>query len=61
VRGGAKPAVVSYRMMADGTGLSKRSAQVALSWLKKRRLVELERESATAASVINLRCDWRAA
>jgi len=59
-RGGAKPAVVSYRMMADGTGLSKRSAQVALAWLERRRLVALERASATAAPSISLRCDWRA-
>jgi hypothetical protein len=59
-RGGAKPAVLSYRMMADGTGLSKRSAQVALAWLERRRLVHVARASATAASVISLRCEWRA-
>lgn len=59
-RGGAKAAVVSYSMMADGTGLSKRSVQVALAWLLRRRLVELERASATAAPSISLRRDWRA-
>jgi hypothetical protein len=58
-RGGVKPAVVSYRMMADGTGLSKRSAQVALAWLERRRLVERARASPTAATSIKLRCDWR--
>jgi hypothetical protein len=58
-RAGAKPAVVSYSMMADATGLSKRGAQVALGWLERRELVRIERASATAASVVSLRCDWR--
>jgi hypothetical protein len=58
-RGGASAAVVSYRMLADGTGLAKRSAQTALAWLERRRLVELRRASATAAHSITLRVDWR--
>ncbi len=58
-RAGAKPTVVSYSMIADATGLSKRGAQVALAWLERRELVRIQRPSATAASIISLRCDWR--
>jgi hypothetical protein len=35
-RGGGRPTVVSYRMLADGTGLAKRSAQLALKHLARR-------------------------
>jgi Helix-turn-helix domain len=58
-RGGARPAVVSHRMMADGTGLAKRSVQSAFRRLEQRGLVEVKRASVTAASTVTLRCDWR--
>ncbi len=58
-RGGARPAVVSLRMMADGTGLAKRSVQTALAHLRRRDLVAVRRASATAASSLTLRCHWR--
>jgi hypothetical protein len=58
-RGGARPAVLSLRMMADGTGLSKRSVQLALQHLVRRDLVHTRRANATAAPTVTLDCHWR--
>ena len=58
-RGGARPAVASLSMMADGTGLAKRSVQTALDHLRRRDLVSLRRANATAAPTVTLRCHWR--
>jgi hypothetical protein len=58
-RGGARGAVVSHRMVADGTGLSKRSAQAALATLVRRGLVDVRRATPTSASTLTLRCHWR--
>ena len=58
-RGGSRPAVVSHRMLAEGTGLAKRSAQGALQHLERRWLVEVKRATATSASTVTVLCDWR--
>lgn len=58
-RGGTRSAVVSLRMIADGTGLAKRSVQNALDRLSRRRLVATKRSSPTAAASFTLSCDWR--
>jgi len=58
-RGGARPAVVSLSMIADGTGLAKRSVQTALDHLRRRDLVGLRRANPTAAPTVTLRCHWR--
>ena len=57
--GGARSAVVSLSMIADGTGLAKRSVQTALGHLQHRDLIGVRRASATAAPVVTLRCHWR--
>ncbi len=58
-RGGARPTVVSLAMIADGTGLAKRSVQLALAHLRRRDLIAVRRASATAAPTVALRCHWR--
>jgi hypothetical protein len=58
-RGGARPTVASLRMMADGTGLAKRSVQTALAHLRRRDLIALRRANRTAAPTLTLRCHWR--
>lgn len=58
-RGGTKSCVVSHRMIADATGLSKRGAQHGLARLEERRLVELRRKSPTSAPAVALQCEWR--
>lgn len=58
-RGGTRPTVVSHRMLADGTGLAKRSVQVALQHLLRRELVDVKRTTSTSASTVRVLCHWR--
>jgi len=58
-RGGARPAVLSLRMMTDGTGLAKRTVQQSLQHLERRGLVSSRRATATAAPALQLHCQWR--
>ena len=52
-------ATVALQDMAERTGLSKRSVQSALSWLVKRRLIAVERESITAIPTYTVQRPWR--
>jgi DNA-binding transcriptional ArsR family regulator len=45
--------------IADGTGLSKRAVQEALSRLVSRRLVEVHREGVTAVATYTVLQPWR--
>jgi hypothetical protein len=45
--------------IAEDVGLSKRSVQEALSWLAKRKLVAVRRESITAVPVYTVLRPWR--
>jgi hypothetical protein len=58
-RGAARSSVASYRMLADGTGLSKRAVQEAVALLVRRQLIEVTRKSPTASPVYRLVCHWR--
>jgi hypothetical protein len=55
----AKPVCASYQMLADGTGLSKGSAQAAVRALARRQLLVIARRTKTAAPVFTLQCHWR--
>ncbi|HET9623222.1 MAG TPA: helix-turn-helix domain-containing protein [Kofleriaceae bacterium] len=57
--GASHTAVASYRMLADGTGLSKRAVQAAVRVLARRKLIDIKRTSPTATPVFSLRCHWR--
>lgn len=59
-RAASQPVCASYQMLAEGTGLSKRSVQDAVRALERRQLVERKRRHATSAPVFTLRCHWRA-
>jgi DNA-binding MarR family transcriptional regulator len=50
---------VALRDIAEQTGLAKRSVQSALSWLVKRRLIAVARESITAIPVYTVLRPWR--
>jgi DNA-binding GntR family transcriptional regulator len=50
---------IALRDVAEGTGLSKRSVQDALTRLVKRGLVEVARERMTAVAVYTVRQPWR--
>jgi hypothetical protein len=56
---GAPTAQVALRDIAEGSGLSKRAVQDALSWLVKRRLLGVARESITAVPVYTVFRPWR--
>src|SRR5262249_56342734 len=49
---------VSLLDLATGTGLSKRAVQAALSWLARRKLISVQRESITAVPVYSLPKPW---
>ena len=58
--GAGAPAVeVALQDVAEGTGLSKRAVQEALSRLVKRHLVEVQREGITAVGSYRVRQPWR--
>jgi len=43
-----KPVIISYRELAESTGISKSSAQAAVGWLVRRRLLSVTKENVTA-------------
>ncbi len=49
----------SLRTIAEGTGLSKRGVQDALSVLARRRLLGISRQSITDIPVYSVRRPWR--
>ena len=50
---------VSYRELAESVGLSKSSAQAAVSWLIRRKLLTAAKENATAVPTYTVRSPWR--
>jgi hypothetical protein len=50
---------VSYRDMAESIGVSKSSAQAAVAWLVKRKLLAARKETATATPAYTVRMPWR--
>ena len=49
----------SLRTIAEGTGLSKRGVQDALSVLSRRKLIGIARQSITDVPVYTVRRPWR--
>jgi hypothetical protein len=49
----------SYQEIAESVGISKSSAQTAVGWLRKRRLVAVTKASATATPVYAVKTPWR--
>ncbi|ABF43666.1 hypothetical protein Acid345_4666 [Candidatus Koribacter versatilis Ellin345] len=54
-----RPVQVSYQELAESVGVSKSSAQAAVRWLAKRKLLEIEKENATAVPVYAVQMPWR--
>jgi len=50
---------VSYQELAESIGLSKSSAQAAVRWLVRRKLVASTKENATAVPSYTVRSPWR--
>ena len=59
-QGRAKTEVrASYQQIAESVGISKSSAQSAVRWLLRRKLLSVEKETATAIPVYTVRAPWR--
>lgn len=56
---GGAGAQIALLDIAQDIGLSKRSVQEALSWLSKRKLVTVARQSITAVPVYTVLRPWR--
>lgn len=54
-----RPARLSHRSMADATGLSKSAVQAAIRILAWRRLINVQKESATAVPEYRIARPWR--
>ena len=50
---------VSYQQVAESVGVSKSSAQFAIGWLLKRKLLTVKKESVTATPMYTVRSPWR--
>jgi len=50
---------VSYQEMAESIGLSRSSAQAAVSWLVRRKLLSASKENVTAIPSYTVRSPWR--
>lgn len=53
------PVQVSYQELAESVGLSKSSAQAAVSWLVRRKLLSASKENATAIPCYTVRSPWK--
>lgn len=50
---------LSYQSIADSVGVSKSTAQSAVRWLLKRKLIEATKSSATATPLYRVLRPWR--
>jgi hypothetical protein len=54
-----RPVQVSYVQLAESVGVSKSSAQVAVNWLVRRRLLSVSKDSITATPCYTVQKPWR--
>lgn len=54
-----KPVQVSFQEMAEGVGVAKSSAQAAVRWLVRRKLLGAMKENATAIPFYTVLSPWR--
>jgi hypothetical protein len=55
------PVQISYQDMAESIGVSKSSAQTAVAWLVRRKLLAVRKETVTATPVYEVLRPWAAA
>jgi hypothetical protein len=49
----------SYQQVDESVGISKSSAQAAIRWLLRRKLLSVQKETVTATPVYTVRTPWR--
>lgn len=50
---------ISYQELAESIGVSKSSAQTAVSWLVRRKLLTVSKANVTATPVYKVQTPWR--
>lgn len=55
-----RPVEISYADLAESLGVSKSSAQAAVSWLMRRRLLSATKKNATAVPRYTVHTPWHA-
>ena len=50
---------VSYQHVAESVGISKSSAQSAIQWLRKRKLLSVQKRTVTATPSYTVHNPWR--
>jgi hypothetical protein len=50
---------ISYEEMAESIGISKSSAQAAVRWLVKRKLLAVRKQTVTSTPCYTVRAPWR--
>ena len=50
---------ISYQELAESVGVSKSSAQAAVAWLVRRRLLSVQKETVTATPVYGTLRPWK--
>jgi DNA-binding transcriptional ArsR family regulator len=50
---------ISYSELAENIGISKSSAQAAIGWLLRRKLVAARRENVTATPAYRIQTPWK--
>ena len=54
-----KPVIISYSELAESTGISKSSAQAAVGWLVRRKLISVTKEKVTATPTYLVQTPWK--
>src|SRR5579871_5554877 len=49
----------SYEQIAESIGISKSSAQAAIRWLVKRKLLQVNKQTVTSTPCYTVRSPWR--
>jgi hypothetical protein len=55
----SRPVQVSYQELAESIGVSKSSAQGAVRWLAKRKLLDVSKQTVTATPSYSVCAPWR--
>ena len=53
-----EPIAISYARLAEETGLSRSASQVAITWLVRRKLLTVNKESVTATPIYSVQRPW---
>jgi hypothetical protein len=54
-----RPVAISYQELAENTGLSRSSAQSAVRWLTRRKLLAASKANPTAVPCYTVQFPWR--